>query len=887
MPLDEYRSRRDFERTSEPEGEPEPEGAEGGDPGSGPGFVVQKHAATRLHYDFRLEAEGVLKSWAVPKGPSLDPADKRLAVQVEDHPLDYGSFEGVIPEGQYGGGAVLLWDRGVWEPRGDPLEGLREGKLSFGLRGEKLSGSWKLVRMRGEAGEGGRNWLLIKEDDGAARPGEGEALVEGRPESVRTGRLLDEIAEDRDRVWDSREGEVEQGTEPAEGERAAGEDASGRDGAGEAAPPTREELLRLPGAREAPLPERPSPQLATRVDAPPAGPDWLHEIKFDGYRLLARAEEGRVRLLTRNGKDWTPRFSEVRDAVAERVGETDALLDGEAVVLRPDGTTSFQALQESLGDGPDHPRVFYVFDLLHWDGVDLGAVPLHHRKEALAALTGGATSGTLRYSDHVEGQGPDFLQNACRLALEGVISKRRDAPYREGRGRDWLKAKCVERQEFVVVGWTEPSGARHGFGALLVAVHDGEGRLTAAGKVGTGFTDRDLTRLSERLRELEVEKPPIADPPGGSAARGLHWVRPELVVEVEFTEWTRDGSLRHPSFQGVREDREPEEVVMEEAAPEEDVVDTEATETARTAERDAGGSESEVLGVRLSSPDRILWPGQGVTKLQLARYYEEVAEWMLPHVRDRPLSLVRCPKGTSEPCFFQKHPDEALPDVVGRVTIPEKEDEEGVYVYVDRPEALIALVQVGTLEIHTWGSREDRVERPDRMVVDLDPGPGVPWPRIVEAAHEVRDRLLELGLTSFPKTTGGKGLHVEVPLVRRHEWDDVKEFARGLAEAMASERSDRYTATSSKAKRKGKIYVDYLRNGRGATYIAPYSTRAREGAPVAVPLRWDEVVTGLRPDRYRTDTLSRRLRALPEDPWAEEEGLRQSITRDAREALGV
>ena len=878
MSLDTYRKKRDFTKTPEPS----PSGSSEAAPTGRLSFVVQKHAASRLHYDFRLEWAGALKSWAVPKGPSLDPADRRLAVHVEDHPLDYGEFEGVIPAGQYGGGTVVLWDRGEWLPAGDdPGRDLERGKLDFELRGEKLRGRWRLVRMGGAAGrEEADNWLLLKRTDQEAAPGSGERWVDERPESVATGRTLEEIARAPDRIWDS-----------ATGERPARSSPDPSD---------------ISAAREAPLPEAVEPALARPVDEAPAGDGWLHEIKHDGYRLLARIDAGEARLTTRRGHDWTDRFPTLAGALAGLPVE-EALLDGEAVALRDDGRSDFGLLQEALSTGRSEPLLFYAFDLLHLDGWSLLGSPLEERKGLLAKLFEGVTD-PLRLSDHVAGQGPGFHRQACRFGLEGIVSKRRTSSYRSGRGSDWLKTKCISRQELVIGGYTDPSGSRQGLGALLVGVYDGDGTLRYASKVGTGFTAQSLEELARRLAPLERSEPPFVDPPRGAAARGAHWVEPELVAEIAFTEWTRDGSLRHPSFQGLREDKDPRQVVREEPAQHaiqagektDEEIETMAQAKpsgtdgkqkratgSRRAKAASPGRPIEVEGVRLTSPDKVLYPEQGVTKRDLADYYRSVADWILPHLAGRPLSLVRCPEGADSECFYQKHLSGTFPAALGSVEIEEKDGDVRTYVTVDDLPGLLGLVQIGVLEIHVWGSRRDRIERPDRMVLDLDPGEGVPWVRVIEAAYDCRNLLAELGLESFVKTTGGKGLHVVVPLVRTAEFDDVKAFARAVADEAVRRKSDRYLANMSKAKRKGKIFIDYLRNGRGATFVAPYSTRARPGAPVSVPIGWDELSPDLRSDAFDVTNLPRRLAGLGADPWARIGAVRQQITKAMRRAVGL
>jgi bifunctional non-homologous end joining protein LigD len=873
--LAEYRRKRDFASTPEPAGKVAETSVGGGS------FVIQKHAASRLHYDFRLELDGVLKSWAVPKGPSLDPGEKRLAVHVEDHPLEYGDFEGTIPKGQYGGGTVLLWDRGTWEPVGDGADSYRKGKLKFRLHGEKLHGGWNLVRMGGQAAEEDKeHWLLFKENDDEARPGSGEAIVEERPESVASGRDLPAIAADPDHVWQS--------NRPAKtGAEASKAEDPGLDPS--AVPGARKGRLRAGGI---------APQLATLVSEPPRGAGWIHEIKLDGYRILCEIRKGKAKLWTRNGKDWSDRFAAVAEAAAALPVET-ALLDGEVVVLLSDGTTSFQALQNVLSGTGKGELVAFFFDLLHLDGWDLTGAPLLARKRLLATLlAGGGSDATLRLSEHVEGQGEHFYRQACGFALEGVIAKRGGQPYRGGRGRDWVKVKCLKRQEFVVVGFTDPEGSRTGFGALLLAVHDASGHATAkksgellfAGKVGTGFNQATLRTLDRRLRKLEVDEPAFRNPPRGAEARRAHWVRPELVAEVAFTEWTGEGLLRHPSFQGLREDKPAAEVVRERAEPAPGAGSAVKTAEAHRPAADrktttsAKHGEAEVAGVRLTHPDKVLFPAQGLTKRDLALYYQRIADRILPYLADRPLTLVRCPEGQQGQCFYQKHVTDQFPATIRRVDVGEEEP----YGAVDSVEGLIALVQMGVLEIHVWGARRDRVEQPDYLVFDLDPDEGLAWERVALGALTVRQRLAELGLRSFLKTTGGKGLHVALPIARRLDWDEVKAFTKALAEDLVAAEPQLYTANLSKVHRQGKVFIDYLRNGRGATSIAAWSTRSRPGAPVSTPLFWEELEErALRGNTWTVQNLDERLASLQDDPWKDFWTVRQSITRPMKKALGL
>ncbi len=907
MPLAEYRRKRNFSVTPEPAGKPARAAAKKKKTKARAApkltFVIQKHAARRLHYDFRLEMDGVLRSWAVPKGPSLDPGEKRLAVHVEDHPLEYGDFEGVIPEGQYGGGTVLLWDNGTWQPEGDPVRDYRAGKLKFRLDGKKLKGGWMLVRTRGRGDDDGKeNWLLIKERDESARPGSGDAVVRERPESAASGQTIEEIAADPQRVWESNREEKEAASGSARARiRAAAKKAAarqagarrGKKGAQATAPRAAAALdpSPLPGARKARMPHDVEPQLATLVAEPPPGPEWLHEIKYDGYRLLCALADGSARLLTRHAKDWSDRFAGVARAAAA-LPARQALVDGEVVVLQPDGTTSFQALQNALNNRRAEDLVYFAFDLLYLDGWDIRAAPLAERKRLLAALLAGdPAGGTVRLSDHVAGRGEEFFRHACGAGLEGMVAKRADRPYRSGRGRDWLKVKCLERQEFVIVGFTDPERSRVGFGALLLAVRDPQakehGGLVFAGKVGTGFDERTLRDLRRRLGKLERATPAFANAPRGAEARRSHWVEPKLVAEVAFTEWTDEGLLRHPSFVGLREDKKPAEVVRERPQP---VAKAAAAERgAATGAPNPGRRRKEaveIAGVRLSNPEKVLYPEQGLTKRDLALYYERIADWILPHLVGRPLTLLRCPEGRTKQCFFQKHMSEHVPDSIERVQVEEGAD-AAPYGAVRSLHGLITLVQMGVLEIHVWGAHSDNVERPDLMVFDLDPDEGLAWARVAEAARRMRDRLAELGLRSFLKTTGGKGLHVVAPVARRLGWDDFKAFSKALVEGIVAAEPRLYTAKIPKASRKGKVFLDYLRNGRDATAIVAYSTRARPGATVSTPLAWEELDDpDLRGDRFTVETVPGRLEALGgADPWKDVLTIRQSITAAMRKVV--
>lgn len=639
------------------------------------------------------------------------------------------------------------------------------------------------------------------------------------------------------------------------------------------------------------MPRRLEPQLATRSNAAPSGDGWLHEIKFDGYRLIARVEGRAIRLFSRNGKDWTARFPSLVEVLADlEIGE--ALLDGELVALQPDGTSSFRLLQEALSANRTAGLIYEVFDLLYLDGYDLSEVELEGRKRLLRDLLAsrGVLShrGQVRYVHHFEGRGEALFDEVCQLGLEGIMSKRRTSHYRSGRSADWLKIKCVQQGEFVVGGFTDPSNARIGFGALLLGAYDDRDELRYIGSVGTGFSAQRLRSLYQLLRELEMETPPFAFSPSLEMVRGAHWVKPELVADIEFTEWTRDGVLRHPVFRGLREDRNPTEIMLATEFPSVESVRIESpTRSARmTKPQRPNPSGETIAGVRLTHPDRILYPEQGVTKAHLARYYEHVAERILPHLAYRPLSLVRCPDGYQKSCFYQKHPPDGLADAVHRVSIEESEG-PAEYMYVDSLTGIVSLVQFGVLELHAWGSVVDALETPDLLVFDLDPGPGVTWPRLIDGARILEERLASLGLGSFPKLTGGKGLHLVVPLLPRADWERAKSFCKAVADGLAREHPERFTANMAKSKRRGRVFIDYLRNGRGSTAIVPYSTRARPGAPVAVPIAWDELDPASRSDRYGIDTVRRRLAALRKDPWPDFERARRAISDETLESAGV
>lgn len=867
MPLEEYRRKRHFGTTPEPAGDTGAGAARDAEVPGQLSYVIQKHAASRLHWDFRIELDGVLLSWAVPKGPSFDPRDKRLAMHVEDHPIEYGRFEGTIPKGEYGGGTVMLWDRGTWEPdHGDPREHLAEGHLKFYLYGERLRGKWMLVRTKGYGGRD--SWLLFKEHDEHERPHEEFDAAAEWLTSVTTGRTMEQIADGAETVWHS-SASVEENVAALKEQLDAVVAAGGEPAPGEvvADPST------VDGAVAGPLPDRLDVELATLVKHVPEGERWIHEIKFDGYRIVARKQGDSVRLLSRNGKDWTERFRQVADAIAREVSVSSAVLDGEVVVLDADGTTSFQALQNLARHGADAELHYQAFDLLHLDGWDLRGAPLSERKRLLSGVVPHDGTTIVRYTDHIEGHGDAFYTQACDFSLEGVVSKRRDSRYRPGRQREWVKTKCGAHQEFVVVGFTDPGGARQYFGALVLAVHEGD-TLVHVGRVGTGFSERALADIHAKLAPLERDTPPVTNPPTGALGRGIHWVEPQLVAEVEFAEWTEERLLRHPSFLGLREDKESDDVVAEqpvELTPAEEIAAAEPT-------AEAAGPTDMVAGVKLTNPDRIFWPDTGTTKLDAARYYEQVAEWMLPHLVDRPLSLVRCPGGYTGECFYQKS-IRNFPKAVKTVPVYVPDDDEvKPFGTVGDLAGIIGLVQMGCLEIHPWGARNDDIEKPDRLVFDLDPDTEMPFKQVSATAMLLRVELQRRGLASWVKSTGGKGLHVVMPIDPGPSWDEAKLWAKRFVDSIVAIEPRMFTSNMSKAKREGRIFIDYLRNSRGATAVGPYSTRARPGAPVAIPLSWDELEALDDKPTFSVADTPAYLRARGADPWADMHTTRQSIT---------
>jgi bifunctional non-homologous end joining protein LigD len=818
--LRQYHAKRNFEQTPEPR--------EGGVPGrDGLGFVVHKHWASSLHYDFRLELDGTLKSWAVPKGPSFDPKDKRMAVAVEDHPLSYASFEGTIPPKQYGAGKVIVWDEGRWAPLGEPHAGLREGNLKFELHGHKLRGRWVLVRMKGR-GESRQPWLLIKEKDSFARPSKDFSVVDETPDSVKSAA-------------------------PAAAATARLAADAG-----------------LPGSA-AELPERLAPQLATLAEAAPADPaGWLYEIKFDGYRLLARIGAEGVRLFTRNGNDWTARLAPLQRAL-ETMVLPFGWYDGEIVVPGDRGVPDFGALQQSFDAGKTGQVVYYLFDMPFCGGRDLRAVSLEQRRGWLKRLLADRADTHVRFSDEFDAAPGDVLASACRLGLEGVIAKRRSSNYQSRRSADWIKLKCGLRQEFVIGGYTEPQGSRTGLGSLLLGVHDAAGALHYAGNVGTGFTEKVLRALRARLDAIRRPATPFTSI---DAIEGRpHWAEPRLVAEVAFGEWTRAGHIRHAVFHGLRADKSPASVVRE----------TAARGDGRLTQRRAGDAASMAQLVRVTHPERVIDKSSGATKIDLVRYYALVGDLMMAHLRHRPVSLVRAPAGVGGELFFQKHArTETLPGI--RQLDPALYISHPPLLEVASKDGLLSAAQWNVIELHTMNTGTRSLAHPDRLVFDLDPGAGVAWERVREAAELLHGFLGQLGLASFLKTSGGKGLHVVVPIKPVHDWDTAKGFSQGVVAHMAETIPQRFVARSGPKNRVGKIFIDYLRNGLGATTVCAWSARARPGLGISVPLRWSELATLRAADQWNILNAHARLDE-GNDPWKGYAAAARSLTA-ARRMLG-
>ncbi|PBP42442.1 DNA ligase D [Pseudomonas syringae] len=861
-PASEYTRKRNFAITSEP-AESKRKGKGKSQPGA-LGFVIQKHDARNLHYDFRLELEGTLKSWAVPKGPSLDPTQKRLAVHVEDHPLDYAGFEGSIPQGQYGGGDVIVWDRGVWQPHGDPQKTYAEGKLKFTLVGEKLSGDWALVRTRLKGSGSKEQWLLIKEKDDIARPAAEYDITQEQPQSVISGAHVgEERSTPKKSAASAANGKAKASTSKSKAPKPA-------------AKPTRRK------AKSA-FPDTLSPQLATLVEAPPAG-DWLYEIKFDGYRMLTRIEGDDVRLFTRNGHDWTERLPELVKAL-KGMKLRDSWFDGEVVVLDEQGLPDFQGLQNAFDAGNSKDILYYLFDMPFLSAEDLREVPLEQRRDALKHVVDAQKSRLLRYSDAFQAGHQDIVASAAAMGLEGVIGKRAGSAYVSKRNADWIKLKCRLRQEFVVVGYTAPQGSRSAFGALLLAVNAGEDGLVYAGRVGTGFTEVSLEQLHKQLKKLQRKDSPLAKKLSASQARGVQWVEPKLVCETEFAQWTREGIVRQAAFVGLRNDKPAKDVVREDAQPAKVASQTPTKTAAPQARKKAAQGKVDVAGTGVSHPDRIIDSKTGTSKIELAQFYESIADWILPYLNKRPVALLRCPEGIDGEQFFQKHAEHlAIPHIrqLDRALDPG----HAALMEIDSLPALIGAAQMGAIELHTWGATRDRIETPDHFVLDLDPDPALPWRSMIEATQMVLAVLEELGLEAFLKTSGGKGMHIIVPLARQADWDTVKAFAKAIAEFASRQLPERFTATMGPKNRVGKIFIDYLRNSRGGSTVTAYSVRARPGLPVSVPIALDELAGLKSSAQWDITNLEQRLKRLKDDPWAGYSN-RRKITQKMWKQLGA
>lgn len=811
MTLTQYKKKRNFKNT------PEPKGKIKSKKSSNLLYIIQKHDASHLHYDFRLELNGVLLSWAIPKGPCLDPNIKRLAIHVEDHPIEYGSFEGIIPKGQYGGGTVMLWDKGTWISQDkNAKEAYYQGRMKFILNGEKLKGLWNLVRIN----KVDKTWLLIKSKDAYAKK-QIDITIE-QPNSVLTHKNIDEIAKKHKKI--------------------------------------KKQSKTIPtfNLKPSAIPQEFFPQLATYVDKPPIGEQWLHEIKFDGYRIIAIKSKGKTRLMSRNNIDWTHKFKSIAKAI-NHLPIRNIILDGEIVVFDENNKSNFQALQNSIKDNTLNTFYYYIFDLPYYDKYNLTHLTLLERKNLLKNILNDGNNNLL-YSDHVLGSGTEILEKSCELSLEGIVSKDMTSPYLSQRTATWLKSKCIKRQEFVIGGYTHPKGARHHLGALLLGTYNKQGELIYNGNVGTGFTEESLDVLHKLLKKYAGSENPFTTRP--PKIKQITWVKPILVAEIEFTEWTTGGHLRHPSFKGLRLDKKAKNVMKEVPIPVEDIAIKPKTKKVK-------------IPFKLTHPHKILYPEDKITKEDIANYYENIQEWILPFVVNRPLTLVRCPAEYKK-CFYQKHMTSNTDESIHAITIKEKNG-KSEYVYIKDTAGLLGFPQLGVLEIHPWGSRIENVENPDMIVFDLDPSPELAWEKVVAAAKNVKKYLAKIKLKSFVKTTGGKGLHVVVPINPEYTWEEVKYFSKTFVELLTRQYPTEYVSKISKTERKGKIFIDYLRNQRGATAIAPYSTRARLHAPVATPLAWSELTHDFNDTFFTIKTLPLRLKKLKQDPWKDLFKIRQSL----------
>lgn len=903
--ISEYNRKRNFDITSEPR-----ETKKTKSPTGALSFVIQKHDATRLHYDFRLELGGTLISWAVPKGPSLDPRDKRLAVHVEDHPLGYAKFEGNIPHGQYGGGDVIVWDKGVWVPQGDAKAGYKAGKLKFALNGEKLAGNWTLVKTHLRGSGDKEQWLLIKENDEFARAAEDYDIVQDRPESVITGDLLP-VDKKENTVSVSKAGSsiTKKKTTPSTKSSALKN--------GDKKSTAKKSSKTITQSARISLPLTLAPQLATLVNEPPKG-EWLYEIKFDGYRMLTRVLDGKVSLFTRNGHDWTEKLKPHAKAI-EALHLEDSWLDGEIIVLNEKGLPSFQLLQNAMDVKHVQDIIYYLFDAPFLNGKDLRRVALEERRAALKKAIGNQAKGLLGFSEIFTADHKSIIESACSMSLEGVIGKRAGSFYISHRSADWIKLKCRLRQEFVIVGYTDPQGSRNSFGAILLAVHKGNknSELMYAGRVGTGFNQERLHDIYKKMHALEQKESPLSEKLTGMQARGVHWIKPQLVCEVEFAEWTESGVVRQASFISLRTDKPAKEIIREQAKPlgesagfkeqnakqSRDQSVLEKTDTAKANTKKVAKKTSDqivtstgknkepiIASIGISHPDRVIDKESGNTKLDLAIFYESIAEFILPHLKDRPVSLLRAPEGIAGEQFFQKHADnKSIPHIT--LLDPSLDPGHGRLMQIDNSGALVSCVQMNTIEFHTWGSTSNNIEMPDRFVLDLDPDPALPWRSVIEATQLTLAVLDELKLTAYLKTTGGKGMHILVPLTPDASWEHVKAFSKAISQFMAEKIPERFVAKMGPKNRIGKIFIDYLRNSRGASTVCAYSVRARPELSVSVPIARDELDKISQPNYWNINNLPQRLEKLKKDPWDGYTGNRykkkQKITKTMWEKLGV
>lgn len=892
MSLDDYYQKRDFEKTPEPRGD-----AALGTSGKSR-FVIQKHDARSLHYDLRLESDGVLKSWAIPKGPSQIAEHKRLAIETEDHPMDYLLFEGVIPEGEYGGGTVMVWDTGTWElVKGS----LKSGRLTFQLHGKKLSGAWRIFKTNRQSGKK-RQWLLNKVDDAQAKPATTEIITATQPLSVLSNRSLQEIANDRDRIWTADcgmdesvgSGEIESG-QPDGGLQCLSSGSTAEmqqrirtflsslaEGHSDGSPELDDAIKATDGVRPAPFPlEVIEPAKPVSERNPPLGDDWIHEIKYDGYRMVCWIQDGKARFLSRNGKDWTDKLQRLASHAA-RLPIRNAIIDGEVAIVGDDGRTDFQELQTLIGSGDDRSLTYFVFDAIHLNGHDLRSATLLDRKKILRLLLP-SEHPVFQFCDFITGQGDIVFAQASKLGTEGIVSKRASSRYVSGRTEEWVKIKCLSSAEFVVGGYTVSDTASRKIASLVLGRHE-DGELIYEGRVGTGFTAATLSELEESLTSKEIDDSPFANL-DRSAGREYRWVQPEMVVEVEYGGWTRERILRFPSYRGRRDEFAPKDIVrVPDAKTKRSAsasVDNTATSTVvappMTVDFDS------LSDFRLTHPERIVYPQDGVTKLGLATYYGRIAGWMLPHVIDRPLALVRCPKGMSGRCFFQKKPMKGMPSAIECPEIAAEGRTTQNPPLIRDLEGLLALIQFGTLEIHTWGCGVDRPDRPDMITFDLDPDESISFHLVIEAAVMLRELLEDLDLKGYLKTTGGKGLHVVVPIRRRSGWEDVTTFCDAVSRRMVGQSPSRFTTSPSKSARKGKIYLDTLRNRFGATSIAPFSTRAKDHATISMPIAWEELVGLTAGNVYSISNAFHRMEHLTMDPWVDfyetNQGLSQSLLK--------